>query len=172
MASNGADGLCRRLVRAGVPVMLGVAPALRAIRGAFERRDWRDLSPLTPPPTPPGMRAKWAPRLLAGQALDEAEGLTLLADYGVPVPPHRIVESAAAAQAAAAEIGFPVALKTAMPGILHKSEIGGVKLGLGDAAAVAAAWDDVAARLGPRAIVMPMIGAGRDREDGRGHGWT
>lgn len=163
MASNGADGLCRRLVRAGVPVMLGVAPALKAIRAALDRRDWRNLPPLAPPPAPAGMRAKWTPRLSAGHALDEAEGLTLFADYGVPVPPHRIVESAAAALAAAAEIGFPVALKTAMPGILHKSDVGGVKLGLRDGAAVAAAWDDLSARLGPRAIVMPMMGTGKDR---------
>ena len=48
--------------------------------------------------------------------------------------PHRIVESAAAALAAARELGFPVVLKTAMPGILHKSDVGGVKLGLADAA--------------------------------------
>jgi acyl-CoA synthetase (NDP forming) len=163
MASNGADELCRRLVRAGVPVMLGIAPALKAIRAALDRRDWQALPPLAPPLAPAGMRAIWLPRLSTGQVLEEAEGLALFADYGLPVLPHRIVDSAAAAQAAAREIGFPVVLKTAMPGILHKSEARGVKLGLVDAIAVAAAWDDVAARLGPRAIVMPMVGQGPDR---------
>ncbi len=161
MASNGADQLCRRLVRGGVPVMLGAKPAVRAIRLAFERRDWRALPPLSPPAAPSGLRAAWAPRLSTGPPRDEAEGLTLFADYGIPVPPHRIVESAAAAVAAARELGFPAVLKTAMPGILHKSDVGGVKLALADEAAVIAGWDDVATRLGPRALVMPMLGQGR-----------
>lgn len=160
MASNGADQLCRRLVRNGVPVMLGAKPALRAIRLAFERRDWRALPPLSPPSPPSGLRAAWMPRLATGRPLDEAEGLALFADYGVPVLPHRIVEDAAASVAAARELGFPAVLKTAMPGILHKSDVGGVKLALADEAAVVAAWDDVAARLGPRALVMPMAGQG------------
>jgi hypothetical protein len=47
-----------------------------------------------------------------------------------------------------------------MPGVLHKSDVGGVKLGLADAAAVSSAWDELARRLGPRAIVMPMAGKG------------
>jgi acyl-CoA synthetase (NDP forming) len=160
MASNGADELCRRLVRAGVPVLLGAAPALRVLRLAFERRDWQTLPPMQPPAVPAGLRAKWEPRLKTGTTLDEAEGLTLFADYGVPVLPHRIVDNGVAAVAAARALGFPVALKTAMPGILHKSDVGGVKLGLADMAAVVMAWDDLAARLGPRAIVMPMVGKG------------
>lgn len=160
MAGNGADELCRGLVRGGVPVLLGARPALRAVRLALDRRDWCALPPLSPPAAPSGMRAKWSPRLSTGQTLDEAEGLALFADYGLPVLPHRIVESAAAARAAAHELGFPVVLKTAMPGTLHKSDVGGVKLSLADDAAVAAAWDDVAARLGPRALVMPMAGQG------------
>ena len=160
MASNGADELCRRLVRAGVPVLLGAAPTLRVLRLAFARRDWQALAPSQPPAVPPGLRAKWEPRLKTGATLDEAEGLALFADYGVPVLPHRIVDSGVAAVAAARALGFPVALKTAMPGILHKSDVGGVKLGLADVGAVVAAWDDLAARLGPRAIVMPMVNVG------------
>jgi hypothetical protein len=47
-----------------------------------------------------------------------------------------------------------------MPGILHKSDVGGVKLNLSDVAAVCAAYDDLAHRLGPRVLVMPMAGKG------------
>jgi hypothetical protein len=53
-----------------------------------------------------------------------------------------------------------VAIKTAMPGIFHKSDVGGVKLGLADAAAQQAAYRDLKDRLGPRVIVMPMAGRG------------
>lgn len=160
MAGNGADEMCCGLVRAGVPVLLGAAPALRALRLALDWRDWRLLPPLQSPAPPAGLRARWAPRLATGVALDEAEGLALFGDYGIPVLPHRVVESADAARAAAREFGFPVALKTAMPGILHKSDRGGVALGLADDGAVAAAWDDMARRLGPRALVMPMAERG------------
>ena len=60
---------------------------------------------------------------------------------------------------AAARLGWPVVLKTAM-GIDHKSDVGGVKLNLPDAAAVGRAYDDLAARLGPRVEVSPMAEPG------------
>ena len=63
------------------------------------------------------------------------------------------------AAAHATAIGFPVAVKTAAPGILHKSDSGGVHLGLADAAAVRAACRDLA-RLGPEVAVSPMAAPG------------
>jgi hypothetical protein len=47
-----------------------------------------------------------------------------------------------------------------MPSILHKSDVGGVKLSLPDTAAVRAAYDDLARRLGPRVLITPMAGKG------------
>ncbi len=100
-------------------------------------------------------------RLQQGTALDESESLLLFGDYGVPVLPHRIAEDADAALAAAREFGFPVAMKTAMPGILHKSDVGGVKLDLAsDEQVRGAAMMICRKRLGPRVIVMPMAGKG------------
>ncbi len=61
---------------------------------------------------------------------------------------------------AAAALGYPAALKTAMADILHKSDVGGVALDLGDETAVAAAYDDIAGRLGPRCLVAPMASKG------------
>ena len=51
--------------------------------------------------------------------------------------PARVARTPAAAAAAARSLGFPVALKAVGPAILHKTEVGGVRLGLGDAAEVA-----------------------------------
>ena len=62
---------------------------------------------MRPENAPKGLREKWRPRLLQGVALDESESLTLLADYGVPVLAHRIVESADVAEKAAGELGYP-----------------------------------------------------------------
>jgi succinyl-CoA synthetase beta subunit len=106
------------------------------------------------------LRAKWEKRLKRGGTLDEAESLALLADYGVPALPHRVVDNEAALLAAARDFGGAVAMKTAMPGIFHKSDVGGVKLGLSSAAALKAAYADLSGRLGPRVIVMPMAGKG------------
>jgi hypothetical protein len=76
------------------------------------------------------------------------------------VLPHRLVESVGEAESAARELGLPVVLKTAKLGVLHKSDVGGVKLGLADVAAVRAAYEDVARRLGPRALLAPMAAGG------------
>ncbi len=57
------------------------------------------------------------------------------------------------AVAAAAEVGYPVVVKTDEPSIAHKSDVGGVILGLDDAAGVASAYAGLARRLGPRVLV-------------------
>ncbi|MGH9045776.1 MAG: acetate--CoA ligase family protein, partial [Acidimicrobiales bacterium] len=66
----------------------------------------------------------------------EARSRALLAQHGVPVVRTRVVDSAGAAAAAAAELGWPVALKIASDSLLHKSDIGGVELHLSTAAQV------------------------------------
>ena len=160
LATVGNDDLAVRCTHMGTPVLVGLASMMTAVRGAFDYRDYRARPSIAPSFAPVRAKARWIARLQPGGALDEAESLTLFADYGVPVLPHRIVESAAAAEAAARDLGFPAVLKTAMPGILHKSDVGGVKLNLSDVAAVRAAYDDLARRLGPRTLVMPMAGKG------------
>jgi acyl-CoA synthetase (NDP forming) len=152
VASNSSDDVAVRLAHDGVPVLSGVASMLTVIRKAMDRRDRGKA--LAAPATPKGLRQKWRPRLERSETLDEAEGLALLSDYGVPVLPHRIVETEADLQKAAKDFGA-VAVKTAMPGILHKSDVGGVKLNLNSETA-AAAYADLKQRLGPRVIVMPM----------------
>ena len=83
--------------------------------------------------------------------LGDADAMALLAAYGVPVvPTRRVAADAGAAAAAAGEIGYPVALKIASPDILHKSDVGGVVLGLGDEAALSTAVDAMLARVRER----------------------
>jgi acetyltransferase len=83
--------------------------------------------------------------------LGDADAMALLAAYGVPVvPTRRVAADAGAVAAAAGEIGYPVALKIASPDILHKSDVGGVVLGLGDEAAMRTAVDAMLARVRER----------------------
>jgi succinyl-CoA synthetase beta subunit len=63
----------------------------------------------------------------------------LLVLAGVPVVDHRVARDPEAAVAAARELGFPVALKAQVPRLVHKTDVGGVALRLGDPAAVIAA---------------------------------
>jgi acyl-CoA synthetase (NDP forming) len=150
-----------RLGPQGVVSIEGTDTLLLAIRHAFAHRDFRALPPLAPPAAPaPALVARWRARMAVPKALDEAEGLTLLADFGVPNPGFEVVASAAEAVAAALRLGLPIALKTAMPGIHHKTEMDGVRLGLVTADEVARAYEDIAARLGPRAIVVRMAEPG------------
>ncbi len=81
-----------------------------------------------------------------GRNLLEPEAYELLAHYGLPAPSHRVVSSAKEAEAAAADIGYPVVAKIVSPDILHKSEAGGVLLNLNDGAAVRAAYDQITER--------------------------
>ncbi|HET7503501.1 MAG TPA: GNAT family N-acetyltransferase [Kofleriaceae bacterium] len=71
----------------------------------------------------------------------------LLAIAGVPLVEHRTVSDPDAAVAAAGELGFPVVLKAIVPRLVHKTDVGGVVMNLGDAAAVATAAADMRARL-------------------------
>lgn len=147
-----------RLARAGVAVLDGTVPSLRAVRHAMDYRDFLARPAVEAPVSPENPRAAHWRAVLDGRnaPLNEDEGYALLSDYGIRVPAHRVVESRAEAIRVADEIGFPLVAKTATPGILHKSDVGGVVLGLKSPDAVAAAYDDLAARLGPRVLLSGM----------------
>jgi acyl-CoA synthetase (NDP forming) len=105
--------------------------------------------------------------LLSGP-INEAEAKHLLAAAGVPFAPERTAHTRAEAVAAAQEIGFPIVLKVLSPDIAHKSEAGGVVLGLHDADEVGSAYDAMMARVRERergariegALVARMIEGG------------
>jgi hypothetical protein len=91
-----------------------------------------------------------------------------LVRYGIPVVPSRSADDARSAVAAAEELGFPVALKVADPGLRHRIDLGAVRLDLPDAAAVRVAYRELTrlAEAGGwpgtahRVIVQPMVPPG------------
>jgi acyl-CoA synthetase (NDP forming) len=105
---------------------------------------------------------------LARATLSESESKRLLAAWGVGSARERLVGSAEEAVEAAEQIGFPVALKVDSPDILHKTEAGVVRLGLGNAEAVRADYTDILTRakaFAPQARVLgvsvqEMVGDG------------
>jgi acetate---CoA ligase (ADP-forming) len=149
------------VTRAGVPVLDGTVPALRAVRHALDYRDFRRRPEIsTPAPPSAAVSRRWKERLARGGLLTEAEGLALLADYGIPVLPYRLVVNLADARQAANALGYPVVLKTAMPDISHKSDVGGVMLNLTDEAAVERAYLDLEERLGSHVLVTRFVRGG------------
>jgi len=97
-------------------------------------------------------------RLPAGP-INEAEAKRLLAAAGVPFAPERVAHTRDEAIAAANEIGFPVVLKILSADIAHKSEAGGVVLGLRSVDEVAVAFDAMMARVAARAPRARLEGA-------------
>ncbi len=102
----------------------------------------------------------------ASGTLAEVASKAVLAQAGVPVVADALVTSSRDAAAAAARLGFPVVLKVVSPDIPHKSDIGGVVLGVESAEAAAAAYDRIMARVSAAApaaridgvLVSPQVG--------------
>jgi acyl-CoA synthetase (NDP forming) len=158
------DPVAARGLRAnGVPVLEGTRSGLLALRHLLDHaaRPEPHRPEPSPPTTPGPRRQRWAP-VLSGGPPGGAVLFDLLRDYGISTVRARAADSRAQALAAAAEIGYPVVLKTDEPAIAHKSDVGGVRLGLASPEAVGAAYDDLAARLGPRVLVCQTAAPGTE----------
>jgi acyl-CoA synthetase (NDP forming) len=137
-----------QLMEAGVVPLLGLEEAMAAIGAAAQCAEFA---------REPAAPAAWAahPPAVAARLLSEAQAKRELAACGVQVPAGQFVTGVEAAVEAAIRIGFPVALKSAAA-IAHKTEIGGVKLHLRDAAEVRAAALELA-HIGAPMLVEQMI---------------
>src|SRR5919204_5748121 len=78
-------------------------------------------------------------------ALTAPEGRQVCEAYGIEFPAEGLAASADEAARVAAELGFPVAMKIVSPEILHKTEAGGVVVGVGSEAEARRAYDQIVA---------------------------
>ena len=156
---TGSDPQVIAATREGFPVVDGLRPFLRGVRHLFDYRDFLARERAVPERLPDAALAVWRARLGSGRPFDEHEAMSMLRDFGLPANAGRIAGNEAEVRAAARELGFPLALKTAERGIDHKTDRDGVRLGIGNEAALVAAWRDLAARIGPRTLVAPMVAA-------------
>jgi acyl-CoA synthetase (NDP forming) len=137
--SAGAPSM--QLLRAGhIPCLPHIDSAVRLLSLLWQAAP---VSPRRARPARPartraaGARTGWLP---VGQAME------LLDTFGVPRPAGGLARTKPEAIRLAAEIGYPVALKVADPAYVHKSDAGGVVLGVPDADGVGASWDLIAER--------------------------
>lgn len=131
----------RSLAGAGAVALTGLA-ALGDAAGALVRQArFRPRARPAPPGLPPEPRRRLADAP-TGQ-MPEHAAKSLLAACGIEIAPFRLAAHAGELDAAAAALGFPLALKIQSRDIPHKTEIGGVRLGIADAAGLRAAHAEV-----------------------------
>ncbi len=135
----------------GIPVLESTRSGLAALG---HLASWPRERPVAADVVNVERQQRWTDRLASGAV----RAFDLLADYGVPVVQSRSAHSLSETLAAADEIGYPVALKTL--GAAHKSDVGGVVLGLTDGAALSTAYAAMSDALGPAVSVDTMAGAG------------
>ena len=165
MLSNLSSGIDRNdaklLEGDGIPVLEGTLTGLAAFKHLFAYRDFRVREPVVgSSPVRDDVRERWLARLTSGEPFDELEALALLADYGVPVVESVRADTLEDAIAAANRLGFPVAVKTAAPGVSHKSDVGGVRLGIDDSPSLEDAYGDLDRDLGRQVTVSKMVPGG------------
>jgi len=113
----------------GIPVFPTPERGIKAMARVLERKTLN-------PPQKPTLTVP-----AAGRQLPLHKAFSRIAEHGLPCTEFALADSRAHAVQIAQEQGFPVALKISSPDILHKSDVGGVKLDLNSAEAVEKAYD-------------------------------
>src|ERR1700720_4403888 len=147
--TTASPGAMARFAEAGIPCYTSMPSCARAIRALVDYAEYRTRrrQPMAASAAPAGVRDEVGRALAAaGPVLTETEAKTLLARYGVPRPQEALATSADEAAQAAARIGGPVALKVQSPDITHKTEAGGIALGIVGETAVREAYERVLGR--------------------------
>jgi acyl-CoA synthetase (NDP forming) len=157
---TGSDPQVVAATHAGYPVLDGVVPFLRSVRGLMNFRDFQLRPALQLPAAPAEACRQWLPRLGSGAALDEATSLAMLRDFGINASETLLAESESELLAACRSLKFPLVLKTAAAGAKHKTELRGVFLAQQDEQELVASYRNMAERLGPRALLASMAPAG------------
>jgi len=132
----------RLLVEAGFAPPRSVGKAIAAIRRWTEWGQAR-RSAVGQPDRSAGIAG--APPASAVRNLSELDAKNLLGQFGIALLPVAVARSREEARTLADGMGYPVVAKIASRDIVHKSDIGGVKVGIGDGRGVETAWDEIMA---------------------------
>ena len=149
------DPVFRELAAEGVPLVRNMRNAISAAKAILNHPARR-----YPDGPPPGLTAVEVYAGPPSRVLDEAASLAWLADRGLPPVPHRLTRTPDEAAQAAADIGYPVAVKAVVPGLNHKTESGGVILDVQNEDQLRAALADLTVRLGPDGFLVERFERG------------
>jgi acyl-CoA synthetase (NDP forming) len=157
---TGADEQVVAWTRDGYPVVDGVWPFLVGVRSLFAYRDYLVREPADHRAPDARVVRRWRERARTGDVLGEAESLLMLEEFGIPTSAPAAADSIGEAVRAARRIGYPIVLKSARPGLAHKTETGGVVANIVDDAALGAAYRRMSDTLGGEVLIAPMIADG------------
>ena len=157
---SGHDKVVVTSTAAGYPVLDGVSQFLRGVRALFEYRDFLLRETQEPELPDSALVEKWQVRLRFGETLAEAESLAMLSEFGIDIAAPVEASGEEEVVAAASGMGFPLVLKTTRAGLLHKSDQGGVNIGIADAEELKKMYARMRDRLGDDVLVAPMVSAG------------
>ena len=158
----------------GIPQYPYPEPAIKTFEAMVKYRNWLDSAPSAPRLVPADRERVAAmfqeARRQGRNQLGEREAREVIAAYGFRLPQNVLTRTVDEAVATATRIGFPVALKIVSPDILHKTDVGGVRLNLQDADAVAEGFGAIDAsvrRFFPSAViqgiaVQEMVAGGKE----------
>ena len=154
---SGSDELAITSTHKGVPVIDGVSQFLTGARCILRYRDFQMREPMQSVGIEQAQCDHWRQRLQIASKVSETLASECLAQFGIPMLHSIQVNSQDELKAAAVAIGFPLVLKTARPDIDHKSDVGGVVLNILNERQLLTAYEDMASRLGPLGMVVPMM---------------
>ena len=155
----------RYLMEVGIPYMDMTVRAVDAAYALYKYREIRDRKPCRYV-TIHDVDHEYAASIIQRVRMDgrnvlmEHEAKELLKAYGISVPKSYLAKSPIDAVSAAEYIGYPVVMKVASPDILHKTDIGGVRLNLEGPDEVEDAYEDIianASRLAPKARLYGVL---------------
>jgi acetyltransferase len=164
----------QELVAHGLPDYPSAERAVAALKAMYDYSRWKQRPPRVVARFPVNRRR--VQRILKHhertdrEQVGEVDAKQILTSYGFTIPTGAIARSADEAVEVAERIGYPVAMKIHSPDIIHKSDCGGVKIGLGSADAVRDAFDLMMLRIAGRlpdarldgALVERMAPKGRE----------
>ena len=159
-APSETASLVGRLRTAGIPVFLAPDRAARAMAAMVEDSRHRAAANSGRLEAESGGAERAAPPL--PRAVDEDAAKTLLSAYGIPTPRRKVCRSRAEAEAALAAMEAPVVAKVLDPAITHKSDVGGVHLGIGGVEALKSALDAIDRVSGAGYLIEEMAADGLD----------
>lgn len=139
------------LQKAGIPAIKGTRNGLVACKAHFKYRDF--LQKAKSPIFSLNSSQSNVPLLM----MNEDESREMLDQYGIPSPAEKVVTCTQEAIQFAREIGYPVVLKAQVDGLAHKTDVGGVALGLKDEEALVQAWNGMSHLNTNRFLVQEMI---------------
>lgn len=175
----GREGLPQGMAElnaAGIPAYRFPESAARALGALYRYRQWleRPVGAVAEYEVDRGaVAAILASARAEGRAkLTEMEVMRVLEAYGIPVAPYRVARTVEEAAAAAQAIGWPVVMKVLSPRIIHKSDVGGVVVGVEDEDGLRAAFHRLTTEVPERAglpadavdgvLVQRMMSGGKE----------